>query len=80
MGFWNRSWLYKYIKDLSRADQDTADKKFPWEKEKMSIGASLDILEGKTIGFIGYGNQGRAQCLNLIDVRTIWFVHSAVLC
>ncbi|KAI1629077.1 IlvN-domain-containing protein [Exophiala viscosa] len=29
--------------------------------------ASLDLLEGKTIVFIGYGNQGRAQCLNLID-------------
>ncbi|KAK4945486.1 hypothetical protein LTR10_015382 [Elasticomyces elasticus] len=29
--------------------------------------ASLDLLDGKTIVFIGYGNQGRAQCLNLKD-------------
>lgn len=31
--------------------------------------ASLAELEGKTIVFVGYGNQGRAQCLNLRDVR-----------
>lgn len=35
--------------------------------------ASLHALEGKTIGFIGYGNQGRAQCLNLLDVRALIF-------
>ncbi|HEY49478.1 MAG TPA: ketol-acid reductoisomerase [Dehalococcoidia bacterium] len=29
--------------------------------------ASLDILKGKTIGVIGYGNQGCAQALNLRD-------------
>lgn len=28
---------------------------------------SLEVLEGKTIAFIGYGNQGRAQALNLRD-------------
>lgn len=29
--------------------------------------ASLDLLKGKTLGMIGYGNQGRAQSLNLRD-------------
>jgi ketol-acid reductoisomerase len=29
--------------------------------------ANLDILRGKKIGVIGYGNQGRAQALNLRD-------------
>lgn len=29
--------------------------------------ASLDILKNKTLGMIGYGNQGRAQALNLRD-------------
>ncbi len=29
--------------------------------------ASLDILRNKTLGIIGYGNQGRAQALNLRD-------------
>lgn len=29
--------------------------------------ASLEILQNKTIGIIGYGNQGRAQALNLRD-------------
>ena len=29
--------------------------------------ASLDILRQKTLGIIGYGNQGRAQALNLRD-------------
>ncbi|KAL2444006.1 hypothetical protein ABEF95_014681 [Exophiala dermatitidis] len=29
--------------------------------------ASLSLLDGKTIVFIEYGNQGRAQCLNLRD-------------
>lgn len=28
---------------------------------------SLEPLAGKTIAFIGYGNQGRAQALNLRD-------------
>ncbi|MFX0103296.1 MAG: NAD(P)-binding domain-containing protein [Candidatus Hodarchaeota archaeon] len=28
---------------------------------------NLDVLKGKTITFIGYGNQGRAQALNLRD-------------
>ena len=28
---------------------------------------SLEVLSGKTIVFIGYGNQGRAQALNLHD-------------
>ena len=27
---------------------------------------SLDALAGKTVVFIGYGNQGRAQALNLV--------------
>lgn len=27
---------------------------------------SLEPLKGKTITFIGYGNQGRAQALNLV--------------
>jgi ketol-acid reductoisomerase len=30
--------------------------------------ASFTPIEGKTIVFIGYGNQGRAQCMNLRDV------------
>jgi ketol-acid reductoisomerase len=29
--------------------------------------AELDFLKAKTIGVIGYGNQGRAQALNLRD-------------
>ena len=29
--------------------------------------ASLEILRKKTLGIIGYGNQGRAQALNLRD-------------
>ncbi|MGC9063989.1 MAG: ketol-acid reductoisomerase, partial [bacterium] len=29
--------------------------------------ASLDVLKDKRIGVIGYGNQGRAQALNLRD-------------
>ncbi len=29
--------------------------------------ANLEILRNKTLGFIGYGNQGRAQALNLRD-------------
>src|SRR6266852_3146996 len=29
--------------------------------------ADLAVLEGKRIGVIGYGNQGRAQALNLRD-------------
>ena len=33
-----------------------------WSKE-----ISLDILKGKTIAVIGYGNQGRSQALNLRD-------------
>ena len=28
---------------------------------------NLSILKDKKIGIIGYGNQGRAQCLNLRD-------------
>ncbi|KAI9893400.1 MAG: hypothetical protein M1814_006697 [Vezdaea aestivalis] len=33
--------------------------------------ASLDTLSGKTIVFIGYGNQGRAQALNIRDTFQI---------
>ena len=35
--------------------------------------ASLEPLDGKTVAVIGYGNQGRAQALNLRDsgVRVI---------
>ena len=29
--------------------------------------ANLEILRKKTLGIIGYGNQGRAQALNLRD-------------
>ena len=29
--------------------------------------AELSLLEGKTVGFVGYGNQGRSQALNLRD-------------
>jgi hypothetical protein len=30
---------------------------------------SLEQLKGKTVVFIGYGNQGRAQALNLVSYR-----------
>ena len=37
--------------------------------------ASLEPLAGKTVAILGYGNQGRAQALNLLDsgvkVRTL---------
>ena len=29
--------------------------------------ASLDVIRPKTLGILGYGNQGRAQALNLRD-------------
>ncbi|HJN16526.1 MAG TPA: ketol-acid reductoisomerase, partial [Armatimonadota bacterium] len=29
--------------------------------------ASMDALEGRTLAVIGYGNQGRAQALNMRD-------------
>jgi ketol-acid reductoisomerase len=47
---------------------------------------SLDPLKGKTIVFVGYGNQGRAQALNLVsessvllnDLRLIMEQHDTV--
>jgi ketol-acid reductoisomerase len=32
---------------------------------------SLELLKGKTVVFIGYGNQGRAQALNLVSYCSI---------
>ena len=29
--------------------------------------ADLNLIKNKSIGIIGYGNQGRAQALNLLD-------------
>ena len=31
--------------------------------------ASLDIIQSKKVAIIGYGNQGRAQALNLKDSK-----------
>ena len=32
---------------------------------------SLELLKGKTVVFIGYGNQGRAQALNLVSYCSV---------
>ena len=29
--------------------------------------ADINLIKNKSIGIIGYGNQGRAQALNLLD-------------
>ena len=32
---------------------------------------SLELLKGKTVVFIGYGNQGRAQALNIVSFGSV---------
>jgi hypothetical protein len=52
--------LPKLFSSAKLLDNDTMSARLFYDKD-----CSLKPLEGKTIVFIGYGNQGRAQALNL---------------
>ena len=35
--------------------------------------ADLNLVKDKCVAILGYGNQGRAQALNMRDISIIWF-------